>query len=227
VSPTKNRKKGIIAKGGYDNKVKQYYSDNAIENIELAYELVNELGLDDTIGGGKIIRAYNYRKSMADGGQIVVKNPSTNQYNEIYVENEKVGYIILAPARKEYYWLDLNLPNPLAIVDIKIFNQFRGKKYMTETMNWLYDFAKKNGYKSLFLRIDDNSEIDVETLNKIYVKNGFSVYRNNEDDDIFMYKLISADGENSKNMIQLPDVQASEESFVVKGIVFLLTQQGL
>ena len=56
-------KKGIIIKGGYDNKVKQYYSDNAIDNIELAYKLVNELGLDETIGGGKIIKAYNYRKT--------------------------------------------------------------------------------------------------------------------------------------------------------------------
>ena len=33
--------------------------------------------------------------------------------------------------------VDVNLPNPLAIVDIKIFNQFRGKNYMKETMNWL------------------------------------------------------------------------------------------
>ena len=77
-----------------------------------------------------------------------------------------MGYIILSPARKEYYWVDVNLPNPLAIVDIKILNQFRGKNYMKETMNWLYNFAKENGYKSLFLRVDKTGKVvDGSSLN--------------------------------------------------------------
>ena len=54
-------KKGIIVKGGYNNLIKQYYSDNAIENINLAYQLVGELNLNQTQGGLAIIRAYNYR----------------------------------------------------------------------------------------------------------------------------------------------------------------------
>jgi hypothetical protein len=79
----------------------------------------------------------------------------------------------------------------LAIVDIKIFNQFRGKNYMKETMNWLYTFSKENGYKSLFLRVDDDSEISQDTLFEIYQKCGFSVYRTGDDeDDTFMYKLL-------------------------------------
>jgi hypothetical protein len=122
---------------------------------------------------------------------ITIKNPSTDEYNEIYVDDEKVGYIILSPAKKEYYWVDNILPDPLAIVDIKIFSQFRNKKYMTKTMNWLYDFARENGYKSLFLRIDNDSEINEETLFKIYQKYGFSFYRTTDnEDDIFMYKLL-------------------------------------
>ena len=122
---------------------------------------------------------------------IKIENPQTDEYNDIFVNGEKVGYIILSPARKEYYWVDVNLPNPLAIVDIKILNQFRGKNYMKETMNWLYNFAKENGYKSLFLRVDDDSEISQETLFQIYQKYGFSVYRTTDDeDDIFMYKLL-------------------------------------
>ena len=122
---------------------------------------------------------------------IKIENPQTDEYNDIFVDGEKVGYIILSTARKEYYWVDVNLPNPLAIVDIKILNQFRGKNYMKETMNWLYNFAKENGYKSLFLRVDDDSEISQETLFKIYQKYGFSVYRTTDDeDDIFMYKLL-------------------------------------
>lgn len=122
---------------------------------------------------------------------ITINNPQTDDYNDIFVDGEKVGYVILSPARKEYYWVDINLPNPLAIVDIKIFDQFRGKKYMKETMNWLYDFAKENGYKSLFLRVDDDSEISQGILFQIYQKYGFSVYRTfDEDDDIFMYKLL-------------------------------------
>ena len=122
---------------------------------------------------------------------INIENPQVDEYSDIFVDGEKVGYIILSPARKEYYWVDVNLPNPLAIVEIKILNQFRGKNYMKETMNWLYNFAKENGYKSLFLRVDDDSEISQETLFKIYQKYGFSVYRTTDDeDDIFMYKLL-------------------------------------
>ena len=122
---------------------------------------------------------------------INIENPQTDEYNDIFVNGEKVGYIILSPARKEYYWVDVNLPNPLAIVDIKILNQFRGKNYMKETMNWLYNFAKENDYKSLFLRVDDNSEISQETLVQIYQKYGFHLYKTTDDeDDIFMYKLL-------------------------------------
>jgi RimJ/RimL family protein N-acetyltransferase len=132
---------------------------------------------------------YVYHTSKDES--IDVENPSTDEYNDIIVDGEKVGYIILSPARKEYYWVDVNLPNPLAIVDIKIFKQFRGKNYMKDTMNWLYDFAKDNDYKSLFLRVDDDSEISQETLFQIYQKYGFSVYRTTDDeDDIFMYKLL-------------------------------------
>ena len=133
----------------------------------------------------------SYRKIVKLKESINIENPSTDEYNDIYVDGEKVGYIILSPAKKEYYWIDVNLPNPLAIVDIKILNQFRGKNYMRETMNWLYTFAKENGYKSLFLRVDDDSEISQDTLYKIYQKFGFSTYRTTDDeDDIFMYKLL-------------------------------------
>jgi len=122
---------------------------------------------------------------------INIENPDDDSYNDIIVDGEKVGYIILSPARKEYYWVDINLPNPLAISDIKILDQFRGRKYMTETMNWLEGFAKEKGYKSLFLRVDDNSEISTGDLYGIYSKYGFRTYRTTDDeDDIFMYKLI-------------------------------------
>ena len=132
-----------------------------------------------------------YKGSFSLDESINIENPTSDEYNDIIFNGEKVGYIILSPARKEYYWVDVNLPNPLAIVDIKILNQFRGKNYMKETMNWLYNFAKENGYKSLFLRVDDDSEISQDTLFKIYQKYGFSVYRTTDDeDDIFMYKLL-------------------------------------
>ena len=88
--------------------------------------------------------------------------------------------------------MDINLPNSLAIVEIKILNEFRNKNYMKETMKWLHGFAKENGYKSLFLRIDDDSEISQEILFQIYRKYGFSVYKtyDEDDEDVFMYKLI-------------------------------------
>jgi len=132
-----------------------------------------------------------YKGSFTLEKSINIENPQTDEYNDIFVDGEKVGYIILSPARKEYYWVDVNLPNPLAIVDVKIFNKFRGKKYMKETMNWLYNFAKKNKYKSLFLRVDDDSETSQETLFQIYQKYGFSEYiTTDDDDDIFMYMLL-------------------------------------
>lgn len=122
---------------------------------------------------------------------ISLKNASTDDYNEIYVNGEKVGYIILSPARKEYYWVDVNLPDPLSIVEIKIYSEFRGKGYMKETMNWLYNFAKEKGFKSIFLRVDDDSELSKEMLFKIYQKYGFSVYKTfTDEDDLYMYKLL-------------------------------------
>jgi len=120
---------------------------------------------------------------------VEIKNPSDDEYNDIFVDGNKIGYIILSPARKEYYWVDINLPNPLALVDIKIFNEFRGKNYLTETMKWLEGFAKDKGYKSLFLRVDDNSEISSDILFQIYQKYGFRPYKTVDDEeDIFMYK---------------------------------------
>jgi len=132
-----------------------------------------------------------YKGGVSLDESINIENPDDDSYNDIIVDGEKVGYIILSPARKEYYWVDINLPNPLAISDIKILDQFRGRKYMTETMNWLEGFAKEKGYKSLFLRVDDNSEISTGDLYGIYSKYGFRTYRTTDDeDDIFMYKLI-------------------------------------
>ncbi len=139
----------------------------------------------------KVFLKSEYKRLYALGGEVNIENPSTDKYNDIFINGEKVGYIILSPARKEYYWLDINLPNPLAIVDIKILKEFRGKNYMTQTMNWLFNFAKENGHNSLFLRVDDNSEISQETLYQIYSKYGFSTYKtSDDDDDIFMYKLL-------------------------------------
>jgi RimJ/RimL family protein N-acetyltransferase len=132
---------------------------------------------------------YKIEPKNYEFGGMIIENQSTDGYNEIYVNGVKVGYLILSPARKEYYWIDINLPNPLAIVDIKIFKEFRGKNYMKETMNWLFNFAKEKGYNSLFLRVDDDSELSQETLLKIYENFGFSEYRT-DDDDTFMYKIL-------------------------------------
>lgn len=129
---------------------------------------------------------------------IYVRNPTTDGYNEIWVsfglnssQEEKVGYIILSPARKEYYWIDINLPNPLAISDINILPEYRGQGYMKQTMIWLENFAKENGFKSLFLRVDDDSDISQESLTQIYLKFGFKIYKTyTDEDDIFMYKLL-------------------------------------
>ena len=123
--------------------------------------------------------------------EIKIENPSTNSYNEIFVNGEKVGYIDLKPTREEYYWLDVNLPNSLSIADIKILKDFRGRNYMKETLNWLERFAKDEGYESLFLRVDDDSEISEEILVKIYRGFNFKIYKTyGDEEDIFMYKLL-------------------------------------
>ena len=59
--------KGVISKGSSNYKNKQYMSDDAIDNVELAYNLVNEMGLQETEGGERIVRAYNFQ----------IKNKST------------------------------------------------------------------------------------------------------------------------------------------------------
>ena len=189
----------------------KYFINNPDKITDLVYD---EKGLEDgyhRLIAAKILKKPRFKYKLVENinksmmGKIIhnnydtdllkesisINNPSTDDYNEIMVDGEKVGYIILSPARKEYYWVDVNLPNPLSIVDIKIFDQFRGKKYMKETMNWLYDFAKENGYKSLFLRVDDDSEVSQETLFQIYQKYGFSIYRTTDDEeDIYMFKLL-------------------------------------
>ena len=192
-------------------KTIKYFVNNPNKITDLVYD---EKGLEDgyhRLIAAKILKKPRFKYKLVENinksmmGKIIhnnydtdllkesisINNPSTDDYNEIMVDGEKVGYIILSPARKEYYWVDVNLPNPLSIVDIKIFDQFRGKKYMKETMNWLYDFAKENGYKSLFLRVDDDSEVSQETLFQIYQKYGFSIYRTTDDEeDIYMFKLL-------------------------------------
>jgi len=65
-------KLGLIEKGSLFN-LRTFYLDNTIENIDLAYQLINELNLQDTIGGEIIIRVYNKRNKhdvMAEGGRV-------------------------------------------------------------------------------------------------------------------------------------------------------------
>lgn len=115
---------------------------------------------------------------------------TTNGFNEIWFNDEEVGTIDLIPANKEYYWLDLNeLPIPLAISDIEIHSKFRNNGYMTKVMNWLEEFAKSNGFGSLFLRVDNNSEIKVSKLESIYHNFGFINFEK-QGKDIYMYKLL-------------------------------------
>jgi GNAT superfamily N-acetyltransferase len=199
---SKKYNNGKVVELSYLDFIKQF---NNFVSMDIIYYYIHKNGLgnektDTYISESEIVVLNNSKSHLIEvvsnkyvslSESINIENPSTDEYNEIIVNGEKVGYIILSPARKEYYWVDVNLPNPLAIVDIKIFQQFRGKNYMKETMNWLYKFAKDNGYKSLFLRVDDDSEISQEILLQIYIKYGFSVYKTyDDDDDIFMYKSL-------------------------------------
>lgn len=117
---------------------------------------------------------------------IRIPNPSTDYYNEIFIGDKKVGYIVLSPARKEYYWLDFNFSNPLALVDIKIFPEFRNQGIMKNTINWLHDFAKQQGFSDIILRVDEDSEVSAEDLKRIY--SGFGYREFDAGEDIFMFK---------------------------------------
>lgn len=140
--------------------------------------------LDDYVSESEIF-------TFSDELDINIIDPTYDGYNEIFVGDEKVGYIDLSPARKEYYWLDINLDNPLALCDIKIYDKFRQKNYMKKVMYWLYDFAKQQGFNTIFLRVDDDSEVDMDTLISIYSKMGFLIYKTySDEDDVFMYKKI-------------------------------------
>lgn len=55
-------KEGVILKGKASSGGNvMYYSDNSVDNIDLAYKLVQELGISDTIGGTAITRAYKHK----------------------------------------------------------------------------------------------------------------------------------------------------------------------
>jgi len=152
-----------------------------------------------------------YRKHKNDFFEsITVPDPSIDgSYNDVYSGEEKIGHIILSPANQEYSWLELELPNPLAIVDVQIRSQYQGEGYFRELLNWLEDYAVKKGFKTLFLRVDDDSMIDQYQLENMYDHLGFSVYNdeymNDEMDGLYMYKPLSS---------------AKRESAIMKGIQY-------
>lgn len=128
---------------------------------------------------------------------IYVKDPSIDGFNEIWApcgltpsQEKKVGFIHLSPANKEYDWIFISLPNPLAIVEINILSEYRGQGYMKQTIKWLENFAQDNGFQSLFLRVDEDSEISEDTLIRIYQNLGFRFYETDDDDGTFMFKKL-------------------------------------
>lgn len=135
----------------------------------------------------------NLKKATPNGDSkdniIEIKNPSTDDYNEILVNDKKIGFIHLSPANKEYDWVYISLPKPLAIVEINILSEYRRQGYMKQTLEWLENFAQKKGFQSLFLRVDEDSEISEEILIRIYRDFGFRFYETDDDEDgTFMYK---------------------------------------
>ena len=128
---------------------------------------------------------------------IYVKDPSIDGYNEIWApwglippQEKKIGFIHLSPASKEYDWIFISLPKALAIVEINILSEYRGQGYMKQTMKWLENFAQDNGFQHLFLRVDEDSEIDEDTLIRIYRDFGFRFYETDDDDGTFMFKKL-------------------------------------
>lgn len=121
---------------------------------------------------------------------ITINNPTDDGYNDILVNDKKVGYIVLSPTRKEYDWIDTGLPNSLALVEIKIDSEFRNQGLMKQAMKWLEQFAKSRGYESLFLRVGDDSEISQDALYKIYTNFGFRSFEADDDDEEYMYKIL-------------------------------------
>lgn len=132
-----------------------------------------------------------FLKESHNASLIEIKNPSTDDFNEILVNDKKVGFIHLSPANKVYDWIYISLPNPLAIVEINILSEYRGQGYMKQTMKWLENFAQDNGFQSLFLRVDEDSEISEEILIRIYRDFGFRFYETHDGEDgTFMYKTL-------------------------------------
>lgn len=165
-----------------------------------------ERELHQRIARGDVPKEFAFRKDLITLESITVQDPSDNDQNDVFYNDQKIGYIMLSPANDEYDWLELDLPNPLAIADVKFDPQFRGKGYMSELLNWLEEYASGLGYQTLFLRVDDDSEVDQQSLHAMYRKLGFEDYNNeyvyDEMNGLYMYKPIG--GQKIINEVPLP-----------------------
>jgi hypothetical protein len=117
-----------------------------------------------------------HKKEASAVAEINVVPGTINSYDIIYLFNEEIGSLELSPTHDEYYFIE-NIPeNSLAICSIDIKRNFRGKGYFSLILKWISDFAQKNGYTSLFLRVDDSSEISQSDLEQIYKSKGFAYF---------------------------------------------------
>lgn len=124
-----------------------------------------------------------------------------NEYFDIFISNNKVGYFILSDNEyddfgvKEYF--DTN--DIIYLSFIEIDSSERKKGILGNTITWLKKYLSSKDVEYLVLRIDNESVVDVKTLESIYIKLGFKnfepdnfhdlYYQYSEDpnDVIFMY----------------------------------------
>lgn len=117
-----------------------------------------------------------YKKEAHDISEIIVSPGIINGYNEVFLLDTKIGSVDLSPADEEYYFID-NIPKKsLAICSIEVEPQFRGKGFFSKILNWIYSSAKENNYTSIFLRVDDDSSVDKNELEDIYLRKGFQYF---------------------------------------------------
>jgi RimJ/RimL family protein N-acetyltransferase len=124
----------------------------------------------------EIKKYYNFIKESFQVKKSSINLASSKLY-DIYVNNNKVGQIILSDDEYDYINIpeDLGTDNLLYLSFIIIDEEYRNKGYFKKAINWLIKYAEKT-YDYIVIRIDTDSDVDFYTLKSIYQNLGFKPF---------------------------------------------------
>lgn len=125
-----------------------------------------------------LIREYN--------GEIVVPRARDNDFNYVFLDNKAMCKISLSNGLREFFWLHLKLPNPIAVKHLEVFEDFDNEYSINKLFNWLIEYAKSKNYKSIFMELTGSESIHLVSL---YENFGFVKYEQTKDNNNYFYLI--------------------------------------